>query len=179
MKCALAYAESSKDTQAMEWAVGKLVAQDWPVDNIFIQKTAQQRLGSLATTLKTEKRFTEAKTLEAPLANLNQRDLRVKLVWDNSDGGPCELEMKVKEPSGSICNLDQKQTPGGGIMIGYNLTDKEPNTEYIAALAFNGEYEITVSRVYGQPLGNRARLEVHRECRHVEANAPVGDRHAR
>ena len=45
-------------------------------------------------------------------------------------------------------------------MIGYNLTDKEPNSQYVVAQAFTGEYEITVSRVYGQPLGNRARLEI-------------------
>jgi len=129
------------------------------VDNLFIQKTAKQRLGSLAATLRTEKREGDAKTLEAALARLNQRDLRVRLVWDNA-GGPCELELKVKEPSGSVCNLEQKQSPGGGIMIGYNLTDKEPNTEYVVAEAFAGEYEVTVSRIYGQPLNNRARLEI-------------------
>jgi len=68
--------------------------------------------------------------------------------------------MRIKEPSGSVCNLEQKQSPGGGIMLGYNLTDKEPNTEYVAAEAFPGEYEVTISRIYGQPLNSRARLEV-------------------
>ena len=57
-----------------------------------------------------------------------------------------------------MCSLDQKQTPGGGIMLGYNLTDKEPNAQYIAAQAFPGDYEISVSRVFGQPLNGRARL---------------------
>ena len=67
--------------------------------------------------------------------------------------------MKVKEPCGSVCNLDQKQSPGGGIMIGYNLTDKEPNAQYVVAEAFSGDYEIEVVRIFGQPLGNRARLQ--------------------
>jgi len=130
-----------------------------PVDNLFIQKTARQRLTSLTATLKSENRLGDVKTLEEALARLNQRDLRVRLFWDNNSG-PCELEMKVKEPTGSICNLEQKQSPGGGIMIGCSLTDKNPSTEYVAAEAFRGEYEVTISRVYGQPLNNRARLEI-------------------
>jgi hypothetical protein len=114
----------------------------------------------LAATLKAENRMGDAKSLEEALERLNRRDLRVKLFWDNS-AGMCELEMKVKEPTGSICNLEQKQSPGGGIMIGWNLTDKNnPSTEYVAAEAFTGEYEVTISRVYGQPLNNRARLEI-------------------
>jgi hypothetical protein len=141
----------------MEWAAASLVAQDWPVDNLAIQQHAKKRLTSLAATLKTDKRNTEANSLEAALARLNQRDLIVQLVWDNASG-PAELEMTVKEPSGTVCHLEQKQTPGGGIMIGYNLTDKEPSSQYIAAQGFSGEYELTVARVYGQPLGNRARL---------------------
>jgi hypothetical protein len=156
---ALAYAENAKDANAMEWAVGKLVSQDWPVDNLMIQQNAHKRLESLAVTLKTEKRGTEADRLKAALQRLNQRDLIVRLIWDNGSA-PAELEMNIKEPSGSICNLEQKQSPGGGIMLGYNLTDKEPSSQYIVAQAFAGEYEINVSRVYGQPLGNRARLEI-------------------
>ena len=155
---ALTYAESAKDPAAMEWAVGQLVSQDWPVDNALIQKSAQKRLVSLADKLKIEHRGKEANQLEAALQRLNQRDLIIQLVWDNAANTLCELELKIKEPCGSVCSLDQKQTPGGGIMLGYNLTDKEPNSQYIAAQAFSGEYEITVSRVYGQPLGNRARL---------------------
>jgi tetratricopeptide (TPR) repeat protein len=158
---ALAYAESAKDARAMEWAVGKLVSQDWPVDNLAIQLTARKRLDSLASTLKKENRGSEAATLQSAVQRLNQRDLVVRLIWDNaSPTNPSELEMKIKEPSGSICNLEQKQTPGGGIMIGYNLTDKEPNSQYVVAQAFAGTYEITISRVYGQVLGNRARLEI-------------------
>src|SRR5260221_504913 len=121
---ALAYAENGKDTKAMEWAVGNLVSQDWPVDNMMIQGNARKRLTALATTLKTEKRGEEANQLDTALERLNRRDLTVQLMWQ-SPSGPTELEMKVKEPSGSICNLEQKQSPGGGIMIGYNLTDEK------------------------------------------------------
>jgi len=45
-------------------------------------------------------------------------------------------------------------------LFGYDLNAKEPSAQYVAAQAFAGDYEITVSRVYGQPLGNRARLVI-------------------
>ena len=32
---------------------------------------------------------------------------------------PVELELTVTEPAGSVCNLEQKQSPGGGIMLPY------------------------------------------------------------
>jgi hypothetical protein len=180
---ALAYAETAKDPVAMEWAVAKLVSQDWPVDNLMIQSNAKKRLGSLVTTLKSENRATDAEKLEAALQRLNQRDLIVQLVWDNA-GGPAELTMKVKEPTGNVCTMDQKQTTGGGILIGYNLTEKDPNCQYIVSEAFPGEYEITVSRVFGQPLNNRARLMITqnagtpKQTRRIEIikldqNAPV------
>ena len=37
---------------------------------------------------------------------------------------------------------------------------------YLAAQAFNGEYEVNVRRNWGQPLGNRARLELSRDALH-------------
>ena len=107
---ALAYAENAKDANAMEWAVGKLVSQDWPVDNLMIQLNARKRLNSLAATLKSEKRGNESDRLKEALGRLNRRDLIVRLIWDNA-GAPAELEMSVKEPSGTVCNLEQKQSP--------------------------------------------------------------------
>ena len=69
--------------------------------------------------------------------------------------------MKIKSPPAPrIYSLQQKQSPGGGVLIGYDLNAKDPSAQYVAAQAFSGDYEITVSRVYGQPLGNRARLVI-------------------
>ncbi len=57
----------------MEWAVGKLLSQDWPFDNVFIQKAARKRLGSLADKLKTENRGKEANSARRrPQSRLNR-----------------------------------------------------------------------------------------------------------
>jgi hypothetical protein len=157
---ALTLAEVSKDSKAMEWAAGKLVSQDWPTDDLQLHEKAKLRLQGLARTLQSEKRGGEADRLQEALARLNRRDLIVKLSWDCSSE-PAEVEMLIKEPCGSTCTSEQTQTPGGGTLLstGVILT-KEPSVTYKAAQAFSGEYEIKVRRVWGQPVGQRAKLTI-------------------
>src|SRR5688572_22644070 len=45
---ALAYARQGKDGKAMEWAAGRLLGQDWPVDNAGLHKQAQSSVEALA-----------------------------------------------------------------------------------------------------------------------------------
>ena len=156
---ALAYAELAKDSKSMEWAAGKLVSQDWPQDNPALHSQATARLGNLATTLRLEQRGAEADRLKIALQLLQERDLVVILTWDTPGGESAGLELLVKEPTGSVCSIQQKQTPGGGILAGGNLA--EPNRiSYLAAQGFAGDYEITVRRVWGQTIGSKARLEI-------------------
>ncbi len=155
---ALAYAEHGKDSKSMEWAVGKLLSQDWPSDNQDLHLQAQTRLQTLAQTLQREKRGTEADRLRLALQNLRQRDLIVNLTWDTGSE-PADLELEVKEPTGSVCSSRQKQTPGGGTFLGTDLLHMT-KASYTAAKAFAGEYEVKVRRLFGQPLGGRAKLEI-------------------
>jgi tetratricopeptide (TPR) repeat protein len=159
---ALAYAQDAKDTAAMEWAARQIVSQDWPVDNQMLHQTAQNRVEQLTRSLQNEQRGSEADRLRAALQMLKERDLVVVLSWDSVTGeAPAGIELQVKEPTGSVCSLQQKQTPGGGALLAGSL--KEPNrATYTAALAFPGEYEISVRRLWGQTLGSRARVEVIR-----------------
>ncbi len=156
---ALTLAELSKDAGAMEWAAGKLISQDWPTDNVVLHRSAELRLQGLAGKLQSERRGTEADRLKDALQRLNRRDLVIKLRWDCGTE-PSEVEMTIKEPGGSVCSLEQKQTPGGGTLISTGVLAKEPTTTYTAAEAFAGAYEIAVRRAWGQPLGGRARLEI-------------------
>ncbi len=155
---ALAYAELGKDSKAMAWAAEKLISQDWAEGNQFLQQNAQSRGQALAQSLRADRRGTEADQLQQALQALRQRDLVINLTWDSS-GEPADLELEVKEPTGSVCSAQQKQTPGGGTFLGTNLTDMT-RASYLAAQAFPGEYEISVRRLFGQPLGGRARLEI-------------------
>jgi tetratricopeptide (TPR) repeat protein len=156
---ALAYAEMGKDSKAMEWAVTNVLGQDWPSDNQNLQLQAQTRLEGLVKILREEKRNGEADRLEATLQKHRLRDLVIKLSWENGPGGSADLDLVIKEPCGSVCNLEQRQTPGGGTLLGNHLTDMN-HVSYQAAQAFSGEYEINVHRNWGQTIGNKARLEI-------------------
>jgi hypothetical protein len=172
---AVGYAELAKDSQAMEWAVGNLLSHDWPVDNEFLHLKAQAKLEALAQVLVSERRQAEADRMRATLQRLQERDVVLKLTW--LDGtGPAGLELAVKEPGGTVCSSQQRQTPGGGTMLGNTLSERKRAT-YAAAQAFSGTYEVTVKRLWGQPLGSRATLEIilhqgtPKETRRVETVA--------
>jgi hypothetical protein len=65
----------------------------------------------------------------------------------------------VKEPTGSVCSCLNRLTVGGGTLIGDTLTDTNSET-YVAAEAFSGEYEISVERRWGRPLGDKAQVMI-------------------
>jgi len=158
---ALAYAELGKDSQGMEWAAGNLLSQEWPVDSYTLQLRAQAKLDALAGTLEVEKRKQEADRLRATLQKLRQRDLIINLTWEAGSSGPAGLELWVKESAGTVCSLDHRMSPGGGTLTGGTLSDPR-KLSYLAAQAFTGEYEVKVRRLWGQPLGNKARVEIIR-----------------
>jgi len=155
---ALAYAELGKDSKSMEWAVGKLLSQDWASDNQLLHLKAQTRVQTLSQTLRQDNRVPEADKLKQALQTLRERDLIIKLSWDIGSE-PADLELEVKEPTGTVCSTRQKQTPGGGILLGTSLMEMT-ETSYMAAQAFSGAYEIRVRRLFGQPLAGRAHLDI-------------------
>jgi tetratricopeptide (TPR) repeat protein len=154
---ALGYAELARDPQAMEWAAGNLLRQDWPVDNKKIQDRAVQKIEALVKLLDQQGRKEESERLVNAIAGKRVRDLVVKLNWQ----GDSDLDLHVLEPTGSMCSPLHRQTIGGGVLIGDSLSDRT-NETYLAADAFNGEYEIEIERIWGHPLGDKAQLKIIR-----------------
>ncbi len=167
---ALLYAESAQDVPDMEWAAGHLLSQDWPVGNKQLQGDAMQKAETLAHTLESENRKGDGQKLMDSVTGHRQRDLVIKLTWQ----GEADLDLKVKEPTGSVCWVLNPQTVGGGTLTGDAQSD--PNSEtYQAAEAFNGDYEVTVDRVWGRPLSGRAQLDDHPSPGHARGDAGAGD----
>jgi hypothetical protein len=152
---ALVYAEQSKDAEAMEWAAGNLLSRDWPVDSRQLHEKAADRFKSLGRLLKAEKRQADAERMSAAVERNRVRDLVIHLSWQ----GEADLDLEVTEPLGTTCSFLHRQTPGGGTLIGDNLDDLS-NETYTAAQAFPGEYQVTLRRIWGRPLGSRATVEV-------------------
>jgi tetratricopeptide (TPR) repeat protein len=167
---ALTYADLARDRAGMEWAAGNLLKQDWPVANgPELQTRAAQKVEALARAFEASGRWEEGKRLKDTVRAERRRDLVIKLSWQ----GQADLDLKVKEPTGSVCSALNRQTVGGGTLVGDLLTappalpgagalyQQAGQTEvYQAAQAFPGEYQVRVDRVWGRPLGDKAQLRV-------------------
>jgi len=139
----------------MQWAAGNLLRQDWPADNQDLHLRASSKLKDLALTLERSNRKGEAEHMLQAVSRLTERDLVIALSWQGDAG----LDLEVKEPIGTVCSFLQRQTPGGGTLLGGNLDDLGRET-YVAAKAFSGDYQVTIRRIWGRPLGGKATLEL-------------------
>jgi len=151
----LVYAQDGKDAQAMAWAAAGLLKQDWPLDNDDLHNRARSKMADLARQLEQTARKADAEQMQAMVANAKQRDLVIRLKWQ----GDADFDLKVKEPTGTICSYTQKQTPNGGTLLGDDLSNLN-HKQYVAAQAFPGNYDITVDRVWGRPLGAKVTVEI-------------------
>src|SRR5262249_38536294 len=110
---ALHYAREAKDTDALEWAAGNLLRRDWPSDNDKLHADAKITLQDVARALDPTAKDA-AERLRAALGRPTERDLVIRLSWS----GKADLDLKVEEPTGSTCSWMNRQTVGGGILIG-------------------------------------------------------------
>jgi hypothetical protein len=145
----------------MEWAAGSLLRQDWPVDNQKLHRQAQARLDALVSVLNKENRKGDAQRMTKAAEEFKQRDMVITLTWAPGDSGPAGLDLEVKEPNGSVCSCLQRLTPGGGTLIGGTLSETNRET-YVLAEGFTGDYQVTVRRIWGRPLGGKAKLVIVR-----------------
>jgi len=156
---ALDYAAKSKDTGNMEWAITRLLARDWPADNAVLHDLAENRIKDLVALVSQGDKGDAADKLLNRVQDARRRDLEITLVWQNGTT-PADLDLVVEEPSGSTCSWRNRQTVGGGILLGGTIGDKKET--YVAAQAFPGSYRVRVDRLFGRPLGDKAQLRVVR-----------------
>ena len=154
---ALVCAEQAKDSAGMAWAAGNLLQRDWPADNEDLHQRAKERIKGLTRQLEKEQRLQEAQQLQATLAQQPQRDLVIQMAFL----GNADLDLRVEEPIGSVCSWLNRQTVGGGTLLGGTLTETNRET-YVAAKAFNGAYKVTIDRAWGRPTGGRVQLRLIR-----------------
>jgi hypothetical protein len=154
---ALGYAELAHDAPAMSWAASRLLSQDWPMHNKQLHQRALQKVESLAVQLEQQGQRGVATRLRESVSALGRRDLVVQLAWQ----GDADLDLRVQEPCGSVCSALRRQTVGGGTLLGDRLAQASVQT-YVAAAGFEGSYTVTVERVWGRALADKAQLKVIR-----------------
>lgn len=167
---ALLCAELGRDRRAMEWAAGNLLKRDWSANSKVLHAKANQKVDALAAWLDEAGRKDEAISMRENVAVARQRDLVIKMSFQ----GEGSLHLRVKEPSGSECTSYNRQTIGGGTLIGELLSESRSET-YQASQAYSGDYIVRVERVWGKPQGGKAQIRVirHQGTKDEQEDAPI------
>ncbi len=152
---ALQLASKAKDVPTVRWAAMELLRRDWPIQCAELHATAQRTLEDLAEALRKEGRAPDAEALALPAAQIQRRDLVIRLLWT----GNADLDLEISEPSGSTCSLTQRVTANGGSLQAD--FDAEHQTEiYSVAEGYSGEYRVTVKPRWGKPVAGKAVVEI-------------------
>lgn len=165
---AMAFAGDTKgkmNIDQLSWAANNVLNRDWASDTAEYHSEARAKLNDMIAQLTTQGRHEEAKKIQIMMDGDKRRDLVIQLIWTN--GGEREtagLDLKVNEPAGSVCSVLNSQTASGGVLISdfYKKNDGGHVETYTASEAFSGEYSISVDKVWGRPLGNKATIKVTR-----------------
>jgi hypothetical protein len=152
---ALSHAFLAKDPEAMEWAAGHILFQDWPLNNQELHDKARVKLDGLAKSLTADGRTDDVERMLAAVKKQQQRDLIVRANWQ----GVADRDLKIKGPTASTLSCLDRQTVDGGILIGDNLSETNSETG-IYAQAFTGDYDVWVDRVWGNTLEDKVQLEI-------------------
>jgi hypothetical protein len=111
----------------------------------------------MAKALAEKNKLEESKRLRDAAVAQRRRDLVVKASFQ----GEANVDLKVKEPTGGVCWSLNRQTIGGGTFSGDTVGDLNAMS-YTAAQAFSGEYEISLERAWGHPLGDKVQVRIIR-----------------
>jgi hypothetical protein len=140
--------------EATKWAANSLLEREWEIDGTLYHQQAKLALEQLAGRLQAQGRTDEATALRAATTRSRQRDVVVELAWNDA----ADLDLVIAEPVGTVCSVKQPRTPAGGLWTGDRFGTRLET--YSAAQAFNGEYELTVRKVWGEPMGGKAMVKV-------------------
>ena len=160
---ALVYAADGKvtlDSRDSIWIGNNLLGRDWVTDAAEYHLRAREHLKDAAIKLTALNKMDDAKMIQDVLDNEKRRDVVIQLLWS----GAADLDLKVREPIGTLCTSTNKQTTAGGVLLCDDFTQKDDahSETYSAAESFDGSFEVTVDKVWGRPLGNKAMIKVIR-----------------
>ena len=160
---ALVYAGDKKATlnsDVSAWAAGNLLGHDWTSDTAEYHLRAREHLKEQSVKFAAQNKMEDVQKVQSVLDNEKRRDLVVQLMWS----GGADLDLKVREAIGTTCSSLEKITSAGGVLRCDDFTQKDDNRSetYTSSEAFDGSYHVTVDKVWGRPLGNKATLKITR-----------------
>jgi hypothetical protein len=159
---ALPLASELDDFDALRWACLGVLRKAWPKEQASLFEQASLKARTAALALKQQGRVLEAQAFEEDIKAALRRDLVVRVNWT----GDADLDIRVKEPAGTICSLSNPQTISGGFLVGdTSSSGQQPSLDgyseyYVCSQGYSGQYDILVRRVWGEVSGGRATVEI-------------------
>ena len=178
----LQLAQRLNDLEGIQWASLGILSQAWPRDKSEIEKSAWLAAQAVYAQLVDEKRTKEAVDFKVKLDKALIRDCKVVVTWT----GDADVDVFVKEPSGTICSFRNRRTTAGGMMLGDVATADAPAAQgtssetYVCPQGFSGTYKILLRRVWGKVTAGKVTVDVYthfgtKQVRHFHTQIPLGD----
>jgi len=160
---ALPLASELKDTDSLKWVCLGVLSKAWPKAQAQLFDEANVAARATAIRLAQSGRIVESKAFEEAMKSAMLRDIVVRINWT----GDADLDIRVREPAGTICSLKNPQSIGGGVLLGDTSSASEPaklggfSEYYVCSQGFAGQYDILVRRVWGEVTGGKATVEIY------------------
>ncbi len=169
---ALPLANETKDVESLKWVCAGVLSKAWPKEQAHLFDEAKLLAQSTAIRLTQSGRVVEGKAFEEATKAALRRDIVVRINWT----GKADLDIRVREPSGTICSLTNPQTIAGGLLLGDTSSAGEAaklegySEYYVCAQGYAGQYDVLVRRVWGEVTGGKATVEIYTDYGTPEQN---------
>ncbi|MFO0942162.1 MAG: hypothetical protein U0930_15605, partial [Pirellulales bacterium] len=160
---ALPLAKETGDIEHLRWVCTGIVSKAWPKEYARIYDQADLLAQTTKVQLEQAGKKDEAKAFEAEVKGAKLRDLIVKVTWT----GKADLDIRVQEPTGTVCSVTNPITVGGGVLVSdtSSLVEKPRlggfSEYYVCAAGYSGQYDILVRRIWGEVSGGKATVEIY------------------
>ena len=156
---AMTVAARGDDIETLRWACPGVLLHEWPA----AQQDVATRAGRLAKAtidrLRSAGRTDDATAFQADVDAALVRDIMIDLSWT----GDADIDVAVREPTGTVCALSSPRSSSGGTLLADGAAGGDGTTHherYVAPAAFSGEYQILVRRSWGKVAADTVTAEM-------------------
>ena len=151
-------AAKTEVTEDAIWAACGVLRHGWGVDHQRLHEQAEDLLMETRKRLQLAQRDDLLTQLDEQATEARRRDLQVRLQWN----GTGDLDLSVTDPAGGISSFEMRESAGGGTLLndGFGPQPENCHEDFVCPLGFSGEYALTMKKVSGKIVGNRAILTI-------------------
>lgn len=178
----LASAQAIQNVSGIEWACVGVLSQAWTKDQKHVEANARRIAQATYESLKSAGDAEVAERFLSAIREAQIRDCYVKITWT----GDADIDLVMKEPSGSICSIQSPRSEGGGVLVGDSFSrvgekSVEGTSEvYVCPQGYSGEYHLLLKRVWGKVTSGKVTVHIVKHAgtdkeEVIHENIPLSD----